>query len=337
MINKRDIPLKTISFITVASDGNCYYRCLSNFLYDTDQKHKELRNIIYEFCNSNKEMIAEFQPQVEIRNNTLINTLDYIQNICNNKFWATDIELAISSFIFGINIAVYISKDRNNLQYLHSYINNENNKIPLMVLWNENLNHFNIIKYKDGDQNLSNLNNKITNNSNEKKTSKKFKIKSAINTDNVHNLKDKFIKDKTINNEIESGNENRIEKKLNYNDICKKEFYDNTNPYPKYTSGKDENLYLNIFNFLKDGINNGKRNWPKYIEAIKNKKERENRKLDFYRKIGFLKPSKKKIKGTNDNNNNNFPFKHKYVIDNNRLYIIRKEYNNVNEKTELVK
>ena len=83
---------------------------------------------------------------------------------------------------------------------------------------------------------------------------------------------------------------------LNNNDICIEEFNDNTNPYPKYTSGKDENLYLNIFNFLKDGIHNDKRNWPKYIETIKNKKERENRKLDFYRKIGFFKQGKKKIK-----------------------------------------
>ena len=175
--NKRDIPLKSIIFITVDNDGNCYYRCLSKFLYDTDQKHKELRNLIYEFCNSNKEIIAEFQPQVEIRNNTFINTLDYIQNICSNKFWATDIELAISSFIFGINIAVYKSKDSNNLQYLYSFINNESNKIPLMVLWNENLNHFNIIKYKEGGQTNSNLNNKISNGSNEIKSSKKFKFK----------------------------------------------------------------------------------------------------------------------------------------------------------------
>ena len=289
VINKRDIPLKSINFITVASDGNCYYRCLSNFLYDTDQKHKELRNIIYEFCNSNKKIIAEFQPQVEIRNDTFINTLDYIQNICNNKFWATDIELAISSFIFGINIAVYKSKDSNNLQYLHSFINNENNKIPLMVLWNENLNHFNIIKYKDSDKNFSNSNNKISNDSNVKKTSKIFKFKRTVNTDNIHNFKDNFIKDTNTNNEIESKKENKNEKMLNNNDICIEEFNDNTNPYPKYTSGKDENLYLNIFNFLKDGIHNGKRNWPKYIETIKNKKERENRKLDFYRKIRFFK------------------------------------------------
>ena len=78
-------------------------------------------------------MIAEFQPQVEIRNNTFINTLDYIKNICNDMFLATDLEIVIDIFVFGINIAVYKTKDRNNLQYLHSYINSENKKIPLMV------------------------------------------------------------------------------------------------------------------------------------------------------------------------------------------------------------
>ena len=104
VINKRDIPINSIIFITFDSDGNCYYCWLSKFLYDTNKKHKELRNIIYEFCNSNKEIIAEFQPQVEIRYNTFINTLDYIQNICDNKFWESGIELANSSFNFGINI-----------------------------------------------------------------------------------------------------------------------------------------------------------------------------------------------------------------------------------------
>ena len=38
-----------------------------------------------------------------------------------------------------------------------------------------------------------------------------------------------------------------------------------------------------------------------------------------------------------NSNKNNFPYKHKYEIYNNRLYIIKKEYNNVTEKTELVK
>ena len=196
---------------------------------------------------------------------------------------------------------MYTSKDSNNLQYLYSFMNNENNKIPLMVLWNENLNHFNIIKYKEGDQTNSNLNNKISNGSNEKKSSKKFKFKNAVNNDIDSNLKVNFINDKNKSNEIKSESETKNDQILNDKDICIEEFYDNTNPYPKYTSGKDENLYLNIFNFLKDGINNGKRNWPKYIEAIKNKKERENRKLDFYRKIGFFKPGKKKKLRINNN------------------------------------
>ena len=299
--NKRDIPLKSIIFIKVDSDGNCYYRCLSKFLYDTDQKHKELRNLIYEFCNSNKEIIAEFQPQVEIRNNTFINTLDYIQNISDDKFWATDIELSISSFIFGINIAVYKSKDTNNLQYLYSFMNDENNKIPLMVLWNENLNHFNIVKYKDGNNTFSNLNNKISNGLNAIKATKNIKLKRKVNPDYNDNLKDNCLKAKNSSNEIESEKENKKNQILNNNNINIEEVYDDANPYPKYTSGKDENLYLNIFNFLKDGINKGKRNWPKYIEAIKNKKIRENRKLDFYRKIGFFKPGKKKKLRTNNN------------------------------------
>ena len=65
--NKIDIPINSINIFKVDSDGNCYYRCLSQFLYDTPEKHPEFRNIIYQFCNSNKDVITEFQPQVEIR------------------------------------------------------------------------------------------------------------------------------------------------------------------------------------------------------------------------------------------------------------------------------
>ena len=35
--------------------------------------------------------------------------------------------------------------------------------------------------------------------------------------------------------------------------------YDETNPFPKYILGEDENLYLNIHNYLKNGLIKTKR------------------------------------------------------------------------------
>ena len=57
--------------------------------------------------------------------------------------------------------------------------------------------------------------------------------------------------------------------------------YNDDNPFPKYTMGNDKNLYLNIFNFLDGGINDGKRKWLDYIDYIKDKKIRK-------KKIRFL-------------------------------------------------
>lgn len=65
------------------------------------------------------------------------------------------------------------------------------------------------------------------------------------------------------------------------NEMDKKKVYkDNTelNPYPRYL-GKDKNLYLNIFNFLNDGIINGKRKWPDYIDYILDKIFRDRKKI----------------------------------------------------------
>ena len=45
--------------------------------------------------------------------------------------------------------------------------------------------------------------------------------------------------------------------------------YDPNNPYPKYILGEEENLYLNIYNFLKNWLIKNKRTWPNYIEEIK--------------------------------------------------------------------
>ena len=41
------------------------------------------------------------------------------------------------------------------------------------------------------------------------------------------------------------------------------------NPFPKYTTGKDPDLYFNIYNFLKYGIINNERIWPAYIKNEK--------------------------------------------------------------------
>ena len=68
--------------------------------------------------------------------------------------WAVDLDITVASFLFGINIAIY--KFNNNRNYIHflntfSYENNSS-KNPLMLLLNENLNHFDLIMPKIFDR-----------------------------------------------------------------------------------------------------------------------------------------------------------------------------------------
>ena len=114
------------------------------------------------------------------------------------------------------------------------------------------------------------------------------------------------------------------------------------NPYPKYL-GKDKDLYLNIFKFLNNGVVNGKRTWPKYIDYIHDKKFRDKKKSEFYKKIGltnecnmdhilefkkkFLKHDRPELIASQD----------KYIVENNTLYMTRYEYNNEVEKKLIFK
>ena len=112
------------------------------------------------FAKKNKEKIIEFQPDVEIRNNIFISTDEYINLIGNNENRAVDIDIYVSSIIFGINIVVYKNiESKDNIEYLSSFYADETNEnIPLLLLSNENNNHFNLIIPADNEINNNKLN-----------------------------------------------------------------------------------------------------------------------------------------------------------------------------------
>ena len=143
--------------------------------------------------------------------------------------WATNIDISVTAYIYNINIAIYLkNEDDEDLRYAHLYSYEENNyKNPLLLLLNENFNHFNILydfeEYDDSKDNSE--------------------------------QKEEILKDPN-------------------------------NPFPKYILGEDENLYLNIYNYLKNGLIKNKRTWPKYIEEIKDKRKKDEKKVEYCRKKG---------------------------------------------------
>ena len=70
---------------------------------------------------------------------------NYIEEIKNDKFFAGNFEIAISSLLFDLNISIYKLEDESNNEYTHftniwKDINNKNFSL-LLVLF-ENNNHY---------------------------------------------------------------------------------------------------------------------------------------------------------------------------------------------------
>ena len=282
--NKSLIPIENMKEATVYGAGNCFYKCLSKFLYCKVEFDENLRRGILTICQDNIYEINNYQNKVKIQNDEIIDTIDYINNMDKNINWASEIDIIITCFSFEMNIAIYkYSDDKNNLEYINSFIYDANiSNNPTMILINEN-NHYNLIY-------------------------------PYIYNSGTH-----------IINEKNQFNDN-----------------DEINPYPRYL-GKDKNLYFNIFKFLNDGIVNGKRTWPDYIEFIQDRKFRNKKKSEFYRKIGVTNECnvehnldfKKKI--CRYDNLDLIASQDKYIVENKRLYLTRYEYNNTTEKKLIFK
>ena len=307
--NKMNIPIYDeykVREFRIFNKDNSFYRCLSLFLYARYDDYDRLRKGVTVYCKNNINNINNIINKVEIEEGNYMNTRDYINTMENNTVFITDIELMISSLIFGINIATYrYINDRNNMEFINSFIYEENNlDNPSMILINDNINHYNLIfpKKETKRNNIKDNNQSNNNNSNDPNN---FLFRYNISHEKIHRYRD-------------------------------------TNPFPIYSRGNDENLYYNIFNFINNGIVNGKRTWPDYIEYTKDYKLKASRKIYFYRKIGLSKDEK--INNNKDNNNDEITVNtesvesnDKYYIENGRLFMSRYEYNNTEEKKIIYK
>ena len=184
--------------------------------------------------------------------------------ISNEGNWTTNIDITVTSYLYNINIAIYfMGGNEKQLEYVHLFSYGEQNYTePLLILLNENFNHFNII-YDINEIGANNININQTENNPEDKN-----VKHKKNA--VKDLK------LTLNDKLKEKNENKEEEileSLEKENSVGKYKYELKNPFPKYILGEDENLYLNIYNYLKNGLIKNKRVWPNYIEEIKDKKK----------------------------------------------------------------
>ena len=124
----------------IDSGGNGYYKCLSWYLYRKVYFHESLRKTIIIFLKENLDKIYDI----------FLNTKDYINNIETNNYWAKEIEIPITTYLFRLNIGIYsYSNNRKYLEFSSNYIYNEDNMdYPLMILVNENSGFEGVFPYK---------------------------------------------------------------------------------------------------------------------------------------------------------------------------------------------
>ena len=68
---RKNISVNKIEKIKVTGDGNCLYRSLSYYLYETEDKYNDVRQEIYTHANSHKDTIKEFFLEDKLINMTL--------------------------------------------------------------------------------------------------------------------------------------------------------------------------------------------------------------------------------------------------------------------------
>ena len=58
--NRRNIPRTLVDFIEITGDGICLYRSTSYYLHQSEEKYKEIRELVYNEAKNNKEELKPF-------------------------------------------------------------------------------------------------------------------------------------------------------------------------------------------------------------------------------------------------------------------------------------
>ena len=85
IILKNNLNNEQVYKIYITGDGNCFFRCVSDFLYQTEEKYNLKRMAIFKYDITYINEITDFQPDVKINPNAYIDTRIYINNMGTYK------------------------------------------------------------------------------------------------------------------------------------------------------------------------------------------------------------------------------------------------------------
>ena len=243
---KNHKPLKKdlVNEYEVIGDGNCYYRVLSLYFTNDESYFNFFREQIYFSAKDNINLLKEFF--INDKNDEILcdNKLKgYINKIKDNKFFAGNIEIYLTTKIFDINIALYKYDSSINEFTQISFFGTESSSKEYLIINYVNNSHYNLLKLK------LNSNKKMNYQNNTKEIQEKKFNNNNINTNLSPRIYSKDIDYKLKNVLINVGeNINYYDDVFNYLISLEKS---------KYTTKNNEvHIHWSNLQYPKDLCNN---------------------------------------------------------------------------------
>ena len=125
-----------ISIIDVQRDGNCLFRCLSKWLFKTEDHHDEIRQITVKQIEKSMEF---YKSQIDINRFKDIN--GYLKSMIKEGEWGDDVIMSAFSEAYNCNIFAKKMEDKENDWIPYSVWACDHKK-PYVTLINIKQNHF---------------------------------------------------------------------------------------------------------------------------------------------------------------------------------------------------
>ncbi|MEL7079663.1 MAG: endonuclease/exonuclease/phosphatase family protein, partial [Cyanobacteria bacterium J06582_2] len=125
--------------IDIAKDGNCFFRCISQFLYNTQEYHKDIRKSVVQTLKNKREYYTNY---IDGNFDDHIRFMSEINGRISS--WATEAEIIASSEAFGAD--VFIKDTRRNQEWLRysRRLECDHNIRYITILYESN--HYSLIK-----------------------------------------------------------------------------------------------------------------------------------------------------------------------------------------------
>jgi len=138
--------------VEITGDGNCLYRSISYFLFNTQEYYKEIKQLVIDWIENNFNIFENFfgdDDNKNLKKETLAKEeLEYTKK---KDSWGGDIHINILCIILKVTIAVYYESNGKYLRYfLYNLPNIEEEEIIILLYINNR--HYNLIYPKRNNQ-----------------------------------------------------------------------------------------------------------------------------------------------------------------------------------------